>query len=255
MERLRGQWPFTASVSVPDSVRGAELEISFGARDQGALEQIERSFAQFTTAAAAGMFAGDAVPPAESLFRVDGQERRGLAITHRCTVRGIDRGAFRVLLNVVAEVSRRGGAIETVTIWGGTAGRQDSDLGEILDRRYPGRAKRVPFEMELSEFFYENREPLIRMELQRQPSDDEFERIKATMEAWDHILMFGGYLDLDDRDGDILPEPGEFVLAEPLVIEHLIYAYQGPPESFNAVINMAVRFHESGCRLSVLGIE
>lgn len=247
--------PFAARVSVPDTVRGAELEISFRGKDAGALEPIEHSFAQFTTAAAAGVFAGDAAPTAESLFRVDRQERRGLEITHQCTVRGVDRGAFRVLLNVAAEVSRRGGTIETVTIWGGTAGRQDSDLTEILGRRYPGRAKRVPFELELSEFFYENREPLIRMELQRQPSDEEFERIKAMMEAWDHILSFGGYLGLDERDEDMFPEPGEFFLAEPMVIEHLIYAYQGPPESFNAVINMAVRFHESGCRLSVLEIE
>jgi hypothetical protein len=255
VDRLRSKLPFVARVSVPDTVRGAELEIAFGAKDPDALEQIERSFAQFTIAAATGMFAGDAAPPTESLFRVDRQERRELEIRHRCTVRGIDRGAFRVLLNVAAEISRRGEPLETVTIWSGTTVREDSDLGEILGRRYPGRAKRVPFELELREFFYENREPVIRMEFPRQPSDEEFERIKAMMEAWDHIVMFGGYLDFDDREGDILPEPGEFFLAEPMVIEHQIYAYQGPEESFNAVINMAVRLHESGSRLSVLEIE
>jgi hypothetical protein len=40
-----------------------------------------------------------------------------------------------------------------------------------------------------------------------------------------------------------------------LVIEHLLYAYQGPKESFNAVINMAVRLHASGCQLSELEID
>jgi hypothetical protein len=39
------------------------------------------------------------------------------------------------------------------------------------------------------------------------------------------------------------------------VVEHLLYAYQGPPESFNPVINMAVALHESGCRVSALEIE
>jgi hypothetical protein len=256
VNRLREKLPFTARVSVPEIVRGAELEIVFAAKDPDAtLEQTERSFSHFVVAAEAGMFAGDGVPPSESLFRVELHERQGRETHYRCQVRGIDRGAFRILLNVAAEVARQGEPLDAVVISGGTPGQATSGLNEILARKYPGRAKVLPFQLTLSKFFFQNREPLIRMELRRRVTDEDFERIRTMVQAWDHILMFGGYLDLADRDGDILPEPGEFYLVEPLVIEHLIYAYQGPPESFNAVINMAVKLHMSGCQLSELEIE
>lgn len=256
VERQRGRLPFATRINVPDTVRGAELEIVFaGGGAEATLEQIEQSFSQFVVAAQAGMLSGDAVHPSESLFRVESHERRSGETRYRCSVRGVDRGAFRILLNVAAEICRRLEPLETVAIWGGTAGAQDSGLAEILGRRYPGSARRIPFELRVSEFFFENREPLIRMEFRRELLDDEFESIRTMVEAWDHILMFGGYLDLDERDGDLMPEPGEFFLAEPLVIEHLLYAYQGPAESFNPVINMGVKLHESGCQLSVLEIE
>jgi hypothetical protein len=256
LERQRGQLPFAARINIPDTIRPAELEIVFAARDPDAsLEQTERAFSQFVVAAQAGMLSGNAVHPSESVFRVESRERRGGEMRYRCSVRGVDRGAFRILLNVSAEICRRVETLDTVVIWGGTAGVQDSGLTEILRHRYPGRAMRLPFELRLAEFFFENREPLIRMEFRRELLDDEFEKIRTLMEAWDLILRLGGYLDMDERDGDLMPEPGEFFLAEPLVLEHLLYAYQGPAESFNAVINMGVRVHESGCQLSVLEIE
>ncbi|HXK39451.1 MAG TPA: hypothetical protein VJ837_01325 [Candidatus Paceibacterota bacterium] len=255
MERLRAQLPFTARVNVPDTVRGAELEIAFAAKDPDAtLQQTERAFSKFVSAAEAGMLSGDGAPPSESRFHIVSSDRSGREARYRCTVRGIDLGGFRVLLNVAAEISRRVEPLEAVTIWG-AAGGQGSSVEEILHRRYPGRAKVVPFDLILSEFFFENREPLVRMEFRRQVSDEQFDQIKVMMDAWDYVLSFGGYLDPASREGDILPEPGEFYLAEPLVLEHLIYAYQGPEESFNAVINMAVKLHHSGHRLSALEIE
>ena len=54
MNRLREKLPFTARVSVPEIVRGAELEIVFAAKDPDAtLEQTERSFSHFVVAAEA----------------------------------------------------------------------------------------------------------------------------------------------------------------------------------------------------------
>jgi len=248
--------PFDARVNIPDTVRGTELELTFAARGPDAtLEQVERVFSYFSVAAEAGMFAGNVVHPAESLFRVQSKERAPRETRYRCRVRGIDRGAFRILLNVAAEMTRRGELLDAVSISGGTQDREASDLNQIMTRQYPGRARVTPFELTLSDFFFENREPLIRMQFRRTLTDDEFEQVRAVMEAWDRILMLGGYLDLADRDGDLLPEPGEFFLVEPLVIEHLLYAYQGPEESFNAVINMAVKLHTSGCQLSELEIE
>ena len=253
---MPGELPFVARVNVPDTVRGAELEIAFAGKDpDGTLEQTESFFSHFIVAADAGMFAGNTVHPTDFFFQVEAHQQSGRETRYRCKVRGIDRGAFRILLNVAAEITRRGEALDTVAIWGGTSGQTTSGLNEILARKYPGRANNIPFELTLSDFFFEDREPVIRMQFRRAPTDEEFERIRTMAEAWDRILMLGGYLDIAERDGDLLPEPGEFFLAEPLVIEHDLYAYQGPEESFNAVINMAVRLHTSGCQLSELEIE
>lgn len=256
MDRLSNKLPFATRIDIPDTVRGAELDIAFAAPDGDvALDQAERLFELFAVAADAGMFAGETRHPSESLFRVNSRQRHDREIHYRCTVRGIDRGAFRVLLNVAAEIARRGELLTGVAIRGDAAAGPSSGLSEILTRSYPGRANVIPFELVLSDFFFENREPLIRMEFRREPTDEEFEELRSMVEAWDHLLMLGGYLDPADRDGDLLPEPGEFVLVEPLVIEHLLYAYQGPAAAFDAVINMAVKLHTAGRHLTRLEIE
>jgi hypothetical protein len=131
-------------------------------------------------------------------------------------------------------------------------------LGEVLARPFPGRVREVPFELKLRPFFFDDPEPLIRMEFQREMADEEFDRIKLMVDAWDTLLMLGGYRESPTREAGRLFERGELfelILAEPTVLEHLVYAFEGPEEAFNSVINMAVNINSRICPLVSLEFE
>jgi hypothetical protein len=248
--------PFTATVNLGDTIHHSEIYIAFAATGlDDTLQHVDTFFKYFSVAANAGMFAGSKVHPSDSFFGVVDRQRTDREVQYHCRIGGIDHGAFRILLNVAAEVARRGRRLDTVSIWSKSSEQPTNGLHEVLSSPYPGRVRITPFELLLGELFFENREPLMRMRFRRAVTDEEFEQIQVLVKAWDCILMLGGYLDAADRDGDLLPEPGEFFLAEPLVIEHLIYAYQGPEESFNALVNLAVRLDVSVCPLSAMEIE
>jgi hypothetical protein len=248
--------PFFARLSLPDTLEEAELNVVLKGKDPGAkLPRTDQVFLNFLSAAQAGMFAGERIPPDQSHLQIVSRQYEGAGISYHCKAYGVDVGAFRILLNALAESCRRFEPLVEVSLTGISPSGNDTVLKALLGRPFPGRVRNVPFELKLREFFFENREPLIRMAFQRNLSDEEFDQIKPMMAAWDNILMLGGYLEPATRDAGFFPEPGELFLAEPTILEHLIYGFEGPEETFNAVINMAFKLHFSICPLVSLEIE
>lgn len=251
--------PYTSSfrtvVRIPHTLGDTQLTLEIKGATADKLENTGRLVSCFATCAEAGMFSGERVHPTKSYLQVasglsEAKQRRWLLNVH-----GIDPGAFRILLWALAESSRREGLLEDVTLMGTRASANDLGPDSVLARPFPGRAEIVPFELDLKAFYFGSTEPLIRMEFQRQLEDNEFDQIKFFVDAWDEIVRFGGYSSSSTEVVYSTPEPGEFYLAEPTVLEHPIYAFQGPEEMFNPVINMAVKVHATICPLIALKIE
>lgn len=250
-----GPVPFGATVSLPDTLGETQFLLMLKGRDPPVeLKQTAGVFSRFATAAEAGMFAGDRVPPTRSLLQVLSHEREADRIRYRCKIRGVDTGAFRILLNVLSESCRRLEPLNELQLAGAAPTARDAGLEAVLAHAYPGRATKVPFNLHLREFFFENREPVIRIEFQQKLGDQQFDQIKNMIEAWDHILALGGYV-TSTREADFFPEPGELYLAEPAALEHLVYAFEGPEETYNAIINMAVKIHSTICPVDSLEID
>jgi hypothetical protein len=255
MTELPGSLPFRAAVGIPDTLRESQLVLVLKGKDPDRkLSQTELVLSNFLTSADAGMFAGDRVPPAQSLLQVVARESDANQVRYHWRIRGVDPGAFRILLNLLCESSRRMEALDEVTLKGASPSSGDKRLQAILASPFPGRAKDVPFELPLREYFFESHDPVIRIECQRALADEEFDQIKTMLESWDHILALGGYLDAPARQAGFFPYPGELYLVEPTVVEHLISGFDGPEETYNAVIAMAVKLHSTICPLIALEI-
>jgi len=271
--------PFRATVSLPNTLNESQLSLVVsGADPAGTLEQTDKIFSYFATAANGGLFSGDRARPTESLLEVLAREMEAGRIRYRCKVRAIDPGGFQILLRLLSEISRRFEPLREVSLTGTSPTTGGMTFQAVLACPLPASAPTLPFELRVGDYSFQTRDPVIRMEFQQAVQDDQFDRIKVLMDAWDNILMLGGYpagLEPDDEEpesrdaasptaaetkaepeaGEFFVMPGEFYLAEPTVLEHLLHGFEGPEEAYNAVINLAVKLHATGCPLVALEIE
>jgi hypothetical protein len=276
--------PFRATVSLPNTLSASQLFLGVsGADPAGSLEQTDKIFSYFATAANGGLFSGDRARPTESLLEVHARDREAGRIRYRCQVRAIDPGGFQILLRLLSESSRRFEPLREVSLTGTSPTTAGMPCQAVLACPLPASAPTLPFELRVGEYSFQTRDPVIRMEFQQPVQDEQFDRIKPLMDAWDNILLLGGYpvsSEVEDeeletgkeaagKEGETpkakgessemearsFPVPGEFYLAEPTVLEHILHAFEGPEEAYNAVINMAVRLHSTGCPLVALAIE
>jgi hypothetical protein len=249
--------PFRTLIALPDTLGDAQIAIKLRNTDSDVNWQLtNKIFLDFVSCADAGMFAGNLVPPIQSFMQVDSRiSERGDELIYDCKTRGIDCGAFRILLGILAQTSHRFLQLTEVQITSAAHFEVNLGLDSILASPFPSRSEHLPFELRLGEYFFEHREPLFRMDFLRELDNDEFDELRVLIEAWNNIVNIGGYL---DRFENAIEEPlinTETFMSSPTTLEHLIYGFEGPVNAFNAVINMMVKLDAKSCRLNVLEIE
>lgn len=236
--------PFTADVSISESLAPAELTIeargaAAGIKQGGVLETI----VDFVSAANTGAFCGAGAPPMQSHMEIIAEDDSELLIRRRCKIRGIDPGAFRVLLNMMVQAHIRGVPLAHVRLVSGTRFEKCLNLKGAWTAPYPGRVRQCPFPLLIDEFFFENKNPVIRWKFLREVQDREFEDVERLLEVWDRVLMRGGYVD-DIRKMRALPMgPGETYLLTPRTVEHGLSGFDASEAAFDGLINLAVRVH------------
>lgn len=257
-KRLRPSFP--AEVNIVDSPGQSDVLFEAVAETPASAVEVMRAAEAFETAARAGMFSRDPAAqriPIEAVSAERPSERR---VRYEWRVVGIQPGAFRVLLNMLEVVHRFFGPLESVHLSSTIGHGERMNLDGVLKAPFPGTMARPPFSVVLKPNLEDSKEPLIRLEFQREVHDGEIETLLPLFVAWDNIIIRGGYLnDVEDRYSDVDVEESlsgqQTYLAAPNTVEHLFYEFIGAAAAYDALVNMAVRIHHTLRPLATFEIE
>lgn len=252
--------PLRAEVGIADSA--GESEVMFEAVAKSSLSEMTEvaQIAQaFASAVRTGMFSRALAntTPIETVA-VEGPANG----KYRCQwkVRGIQAGAYRVLLNMLEVMHHFSEPLESIRLSMPTRQGKKMNRQDVMNAPFPGQIFEPPFKLQVKKNLVDSREPLIRLEFQREINDEELAALVPLFVAWDSIIIRGGYLeDLEDRDADVNIEESlssqQTYLASPNTVEHLFYEFIGPKAAFDALINVAVNLHTTFCPLTSFEIE
>jgi hypothetical protein len=253
--------PLRAEVGIGDFAGESDVTFEAAVKSSSSkMTEVVQIAQAFAAAAGTGMFSQGL---AANTRPIETAAMEGPAMGNfRCQwkVRGIQAGAYRVLLNMLDVMHHFSDPLESIRI--STPSRLDKQLNwkEVMNAPFPGIIINPPFKLQLKPNLANSRDPLIRLEFQREVKDEELARLVPLFIAWDNIIIRGGYLeDLGDRDADINIEESlasqQTYLASPTTVEHLFYEFIGAKAAFDALINIAINLHVAFRPLTSFGIE
>jgi hypothetical protein len=253
---------FAAEINISDPT--GECVVAFDARATNAdcRGRIENVLDVFIRCTAAGMFSldsGNRRTPLESLPREPSDGPTSIGATWRLS--GTQRGAFRLLLNMLSATHRATGCIAAVTMTSPPTDHARIGLRDVLNAPFPQRPADLPFSFVAHVDLQEAREPVIRCEFARAVEEHELARLVLLFQLWDSLTLHESYgiveggSDNADQDVEeiILSQPA--YLAAPETFEHVFYEFSAPAAAFDALLNMAIRVHHLLCPLVSLQIE
>jgi len=192
-----------------------------------------------------GMFSGASHEPSASRAELkerhfDSESRR---LTWRVELEGIDRGAFRVLLNML-----RARDLDSVEVR--TVGSSAADTGPPprLDHRalrYPGLPEPLPFSLEV-ELPEKSAAPhRLQIVFVDQPDQETVDEACTVLDKWTALLLLGGYPpeNVDPRDSGVIPDLAcQF---DAFSVGQSFDAFLCDEASFNLIVSWAKRLHRT----------
>ncbi len=211
---------------------------------------------RFVEAVHLGLFGGAEVVPwsgrgelLAKAFDVDAREQRW-------TVRldAIDRGAFRVLYNLLRARDLDEIAMITEAPPGSKA--TAPTLLDVARLPYPNVYGKPPFEVRMAPALKAHKDRGIQIVFQRPPPDAEVDRLIETLEHWADLILLGGYAEaeMDPKESGCIPEP-PFQLDELTVEAGFPEAFVADEAAFFAIINHAALLHRGGHVISAVAIR
>ncbi|MGH9350078.1 MAG: hypothetical protein ACRD26_22720 [Vicinamibacterales bacterium] len=251
---------FPAEVEIIDAPGESDVVFEATGKAQASIAEAARGAEAFEGAARVGMFSKEPAVRRSAIERVSMERPREQSVRYVWKARDIQPGAYRTLLNMLEIGHHFSGPLESVRLVSASGHGTRLNLSGLLNTPFPARSSRLPFELVLKPNLEDSKEPLIRMEFQREIHDDELKTLEPLFLAWDSIVIRGGYLnDLTDRYPDVDIEESlsgqQTYLAAPNTVEHLFYEFIGAAAAYDALVNAAVVVHHAGRPLSSFEIE
>ena len=213
----------------------------------------------FEAAARAGMFSKEPAAKTIPIEVVSVERFGGVGVRYIWKVTGIQVGAYRMLLNMLDVTHHFEQPLASSRLLSPIGGGKRMHWNDLIDAPFPIKSRKPPFALRVKQNLEDSREPLIRLEFQREIHDEELEILVPLILAWDTLVIRGGYLqDLDDRDPDLDIDASlssqQTYLAAANTVEHLFYEFIGPEAAYDTLVNMAVKLHRTFCPLAALEI-
>ena len=250
---------FLSEVDIADSA--GESQVIFAAEIKAPLPatDIEQVVDAFVSAANFGMFSKEPTAPTKPIVVDSSDSRAPGRIQYVWKVTGIQVGAYRVLLNMLEAAHHFSELLERIRLISLGRGSRVNRT-DLLNAPFSIKAGKPPFALRSGRNLADCREPLIRLEFQRDVSDDDLATLVPAFLAWDNVVIRGGYVEeLENRDPKLDIEKAlasqQTYLAAPNTVEHLFYKFVGQEAAFDALINMVIRLHSVFCPLASFEIE
>lgn len=199
-----------------------------------------------------GMFSGAGVAPRYSggamvERKVDPAQKKQ---SWEISVRGVDRGAFLILLNML-----RARAPEAVAVRSRPAS-QSAPPPSMLDPaaiQYPDAFRPLPFRLDWEEAV-SSHDRAVQMVFAGEPDDHTIDAVYAGFEVWTRLLLLGAYPDEDrhPRRSGAFPSPA-FLFDAYTIEQSFEEAFLCHEDAFKAVVNWAHRVH-AACPIDELRI-
>jgi hypothetical protein len=248
--------PFSAHMTFPRSTEESRVSMDFLAvAPHSHLEFVQDILQNYMAAADAGSFSG-AAAPSDARWTVASTETEELGrLRYECVIRGCEEGAFRVLLNSIVQSHWRDEPIASFAFRTVAASGETFGLETALEQPFPGRFNDSRFHLDLENLGARKSAPLIRMEFERELTDEEFDTISKLITNWETLVIVGGYVNSLARMEELQMAPSELYLASPTTVEDSIPEFQAPREAFNGIINLSSTLHNTVCPLRRMSIE
>jgi len=210
----------------------------------------------FINAARLGMFTESSTPPWQSGAELQGKE---VDLAHkeqtwRVRLRNIDRGAFRVLTNML-----RARLLDSITVNAISPAVTAGLVSAPIDLRrlaYPGPHKPTPFVVDYEMPDRTSRNRYVQFSFAREPDDSAAKVVFGALETWTWILMLGGYPGDNIHPNQSAAVPAPAFLLDPRTIEQAFpELFLCDDDCYAAVINYAQILHRSICPLELLLIR
>lgn len=210
----------------------------------------------FVEAANLGMFAGADHAATASRCRIIARrfDPQSQLQTWQVAMAGIDKGVFRILMNLLVALDLTGIEVKTV-----------SGLPSLIDGRpnlnysdlaYPGRRDPLPFRLEISMLSRRSMDRSLQIVFVREPDEHVAEAVYRGLDVWTRLLSWGAY-----PIGRTHPQQSGALsdlayLYDAYSVVQTFSEYFGCDEaSFNAVINWGQILHEKYCPLEQILIS
>lgn len=256
MAEQRLTLPFQTEVRIP-VIPEFQLTIRLCGKDsEGKLEIAQDIVQQFVSASEAGMFSGPDVHPLQSSIKiVSSTGTTHGEVTYVCDTKGIDIGAFRILLSMITQCHYLHEPLRECELKSSAQAMTFYRLSEIVNQEVPRKFSKIPFHLSIEKNLSKSRRPVVRIEFERKLEDVEFERVSNLIVVWETLVVLGGYLNTFDPMEELPLHPGELYMVTPRKLEYTISEFSGPVHAFDGMVNMAVKLHASLSPLVSLEIE
>lgn len=235
-------------------LRGADvlrLESHASPDEEAPLPDIAAAFAR---AARVGLFGGREVAPWAAAVEVIAAEA-DLAKpeqTWRLRAGGIDRGAFRVLANVLRSLD-----LDEVLLMSQVEPRQPPPAILVVDElEYPAAHARLPFELQHEPSAYSSKDRLVQIIFAAPPPEAAVDEAIGALELWSELLMLGGYAmqGTDTEESGCMPDV-PFQVDEVTVELAFPELFLADEAAFAAVVNHAAWLHQKGFAVSAVVVR
>jgi len=254
MKRKHHPLPFPMEVNLYPTSDKIKLYVDLKGSDaEKHLEYAGEMLSFFITAANAGMFCMPNQSPVNNYMKILSHHNVKGELNINYESQGIDLQSFRILLSCLSQTHYKLEPLEVVRISSSPQNERCLNSDTIMTCPFPAKIANVPFQLSIRE--PEKGDALIQLRFNRTISEDDFEEINTTVTAWDNLAMLGGYSDAWEAIESFPFVPGDLYLLDLYTVEHTILRYDGPRDVFNAIVNMAVKFHSKFSSLVSLEIE
>ncbi len=205
---------------------------------------------RFVRAADNGMLCGKSFLPAVSSMKISNvQNVQNTNIKWNCLVRAIDPGAIRILWGLFTYYSHYIAPIQTLSVRA-----LGSDVKPVIspvniirgEIEYPQPYRQPGFIVTREKPPRLDKYRRFQIEFDQKPMDNQIDYALDIVSDWD-VLCMGGFPANGKEPYESGIAPGDIYMVDDFTLEHVINYFEGSEEAFNAIINLAGRFHNTIC--------
>jgi hypothetical protein len=217
-------------------------------------ESLEEAIDILATAAGWGMFpAPSMAPSARPEVRSLPAKVEGSKFDKTIQARGLHPGAYRVLLNILAQLHYDVVELRSLELRATGAGRVLA-LAEVLDAGFPAPPASLPFALQVPEDLEVREQLVFRIQLAGPEAPRVFPELAERLADWDSVVTLGGYMEsFEEVDLQIFPLGSAERFAD--TIEHRVSSFALSAAAVNGLLNLLSRIHAAVTPIRQLEIE